>query len=435
MAPLVKMMILTFFLIALSSKLSPLPRHSLPPPPPSPSDGLSLELIPPHSPKSPFYKKTHHSSLGIVNPLISPSKQGGMLISVGIGTGDDGTAPYKSYLLRLDTGTDLTWIQCEECNIEDENHRCYSQRGEPYPNSKSGSYRPVPKSHPFCLPGDYDEERGRCTYSIQNFEYGLNSSGVLAADTFTFPSPTGTARVNNIGFGCGYKNYNPSASHDYEVTGVFGMSRGFRSFLRQYQYERFSYCLAPYVKNENPPQTYLRFGSEVRPPPTYFQTLDLLMLGSNKYYYYVELEDLGVNSQRLRIDRTKFGNQPLLLDTGFPGSYFLNAVHEELVGKLDSILITAAGEFSKIIRDDSSICYKRMRKPPQGFTPNIPSVNYFFKGGAHLNLPPQNVFERMEVTESTTRRVREWFYLNIFSSQIKNILGAYQQTDFKFIFE
>ncbi|RYR61176.1 hypothetical protein Ahy_A04g018305 [Arachis hypogaea] len=140
---LMKMMILAFFLflMVLSSMSSPLP-----PPPSSLCDGLSFELIPSHSLKSLFY----YSNL--VNPLVSLYKQD-LVVKIGIGTIDiEGDVAYKSYLLALDTGSDLIWIQCEKCKIQDENHRCYPQKEEPFSDSKSRTYQPLPSSHPLCKP-------------------------------------------------------------------------------------------------------------------------------------------------------------------------------------------------------------------------------------------------------------------------------------------
>ncbi|XLU54476.1 hypothetical protein S245_049124 [Arachis hypogaea] len=417
-----KMMILAFFffLMVLSSTSSPLP-----PPPPSLSDGLSLELIPPHSPKSPFY----HSNL--VNPLVSPYKQG-VVVKIGIGTIDiEDDVAYKSYLLVFDTGSDLIWIQCEECKIQDENHRCYPQKEELFPDSKSRTYQPLPSSYPLCKYGRSDE-KGRCIYTVKYKTGSINSTGVLSSETFRFlstSSPSGTEKVREIVFGCGYKNYDDDRNDGdaYQIAGIFGMSPGPLSFLSQYKGKKFSYCMVPrHVKN--PPPTYLRFASEVK-PLTRFQTVDLLMTKATKSLFILQLEDLGVNGKRLRIDRRRLGNQQLVVDSGSTNSLMLNGAHEKLVSKLDSILITATGDFKKdVVTFEDQICYKRMRKP-QGFTANIPSVNYYFKGGAHLDLPPQNVFVQK------LKRNTEWFCFNIFPDQQMNLLGAYQQADFKFIFD
>ncbi|RYR15120.1 hypothetical protein Ahy_B04g071843 isoform A [Arachis hypogaea] len=409
-----------FFLMVLSSTSSPLP-----PPPPSLSDGLSLELIPPHSPKSPFY----HSNL--VNPLVSPYKQG-VVVKIGIGTIDiEDDVAYKSYLLVFDTGSDLIWIQCEECKIQDENHRCYPQKEEPFPDSKSRTYQPLPSSYPLCKYGRSDE-KGRCIYTVKYKTGSINSTGVLSSETFRFlstSSPSGTEKVREIVFGCGYKNYDDDRNDGdaYQIAGIFGMSPGPLSFLSQYKGKKFSYCMVPrHVKN--PPPTYLRFASEVK-PLTRFQTVDLLMTKATKSLFILQLEDLGVNGKRLRIDRRRLGNQQLVVDSGSTNSLMLNGAHEKLVSKLDSILITATGDFKKdVVTFEDQICYKRMRKP-QGFTANIPSVNYYFKGGAHLDLPPQNVFVQK------LKRNTEWFCFNIFPDQQMNLLGAYQQADFKFIFD
>ncbi|QHO39642.1 aspartic proteinase nepenthesin [Arachis hypogaea] len=177
------------------------------------------------------------------SPLPPPPQSLNVVIKIGIGIIDiEGDVAYKSYLLALDTGSDLIWIQCEKCKIQDENHRRAFQA------------------------------------------------------------------VRGIVIGCGYKNYDDGNAGDaYQITGIFGMSPGPLSFLSQNKPKKFSYCMVPrHVKN--PPPTYLRFGSEVK-PFTRFQTVDLLMTKATKNHFVLQLEDLGVNGKRLRIDRRRLGNQ------------------------------------------------------------------------------------------------------------------------------
>ncbi|XP_057745715.1 aspartic proteinase nepenthesin-1-like [Arachis stenosperma] len=193
----------------------------------------------------------------------------------------------------------------------------------------------------------------------------INSTGVLSSETFRFlstSSPSDTEAVKGIVFGCGYKNYDDdgNAGDAYQIAGTFGMSPGPRSFLSQYKAKKISFCMVPrYVKN--PPSTYLRFGSEVK-PLTRFQTVDLLMTRATKNHFVLQLEDLGVNGKRLRIDRRKLGDQQLVVDSGSTDSFILNGAHEKLVSKLDSILITATGDFEKdVVTFKDKICHNRMK--------------------------------------------------------------------------
>ncbi|XP_057745714.1 aspartic proteinase nepenthesin-1-like [Arachis stenosperma] len=252
----------------------------------------------------------------LTDKIFSPYKQD-VVVKIGIGTIDiEGDVAYKSYPLALDTGSDLIWIQCEECKIQDENHRCYPQKEQPFTDSKSRTYQPLPSSHLLCK-YSRSNEKGHCIYTVN-----------------------GTEAVKGIVFGCGYKNYDDdgNAGDAYQIAGTFGMSPGPRSFLSQYKAKKFSFCMVPrYMKN--PPSTYLRFGSEVK-PLTRFQTVDLLMTRATKNHFVLQLEDLGVNGKRLRIDRRKLRDQQLVVDFGSTDSFMLNGAHEKLVNKLDSILIT-----------------------------------------------------------------------------------------------
>ncbi|XP_015961776.1 aspartyl protease family protein 2-like [Arachis duranensis] len=239
----------------------------------------------------------------LTSSLVSPYKQD-VVVKIGIGTIDiEGDVAYKSYLLALDTGSDLIWIQCEECKIQDENHRCYPQKEEPFPDSKSRTFQPLPSSHPLCKHSRSDE-KGHCIYTVKYKTESINSTGVLSSETFRFP-----------------------LLRHQVIAGIFGMSPGPLSFLSQYKPKKFSYCMVPrHVKN--PPPTYLRFGSEVK-PFTRFQTVDLLMTKATKNHFVLQLEDLGVNGKRLWIDRRRLGNQQLVVDSGSTDSCMLNGAHEK----------------------------------------------------------------------------------------------------------
>ncbi|XP_072090647.1 aspartyl protease AED1-like [Arachis hypogaea] len=154
-----------------------------------------------------------------------------MVVKIGIGTIDiEGDVAYKFYLLVFDTVSDLIWIQCEECKIQDENHRCYPQEEEPFPDSKSRTYQPLPSSYPLCKNG-LSDEKGHSIYTVKYKTGSINSTGVLSSETFRFlstSSPSDTEKVKEIVFGCGYKNYDDdgNAGDAYQIAGVFGMSPG-----------------------------------------------------------------------------------------------------------------------------------------------------------------------------------------------------------------
>ncbi|CAL0317342.1 unnamed protein product [Lupinus luteus] len=378
-------------------------------------NGLTLELIPPYSPKSPLFipnltfeermqmlvrqsqarvQHLYHmfSSTLLPNdseyflqrdtiqtPIIKRIAISSMLIEVGIGTFNNDT--YKSYLLVMDTGSGITWIQCEDCHLKP-NGNCYPQKEVYFPNSKSKSYIP------FNPPSPY------------NITYGdsSNSSGFYAKETFTFPSSSSSSshlKLPNIVFGCGTNNHSPHGNS--LVAG-------------------------------NPPAMYLRFGTNIK-PPTSSKTINLI---KSSTLYAVKIIDLGVNGEQLYIDQKlfysdKIKSNGIIVDSGSSTSFLSKGAYDIVASKLDNHFSKHKEEFMKL-NMEGKLCYSRI-KGAQGYN-NIPGVTYYFEGGAQLDVVPEDTFFRQADPSKT-----ELFCFAIFPSTSKlNLLGAFQQANFKFIF-
>ncbi|KAM1917891.1 hypothetical protein ACFX13_037441 [Malus domestica] len=179
-------------------------------------DGLTLKLISRNSPESPFYQPNltyeqriqdlaHQLARAQYLMTTLASKKNQTLDSftpetvhmifnnfqdlasyhVRIGVGTLSTAPqYKSYNLLVDTGSDLTWLQCDGCRTH-----CFKSVDEPFPISASSSYKPLPcRNHPLCE-ADCDGEF--CAF-IRTYGDGHTTvQGVLASETLSFESSTG----------------------------------------------------------------------------------------------------------------------------------------------------------------------------------------------------------------------------------------------------
>ncbi|CAL0317339.1 unnamed protein product [Lupinus luteus] len=412
------------------------------------SHDLTLELIPPHSRKSPLFipnltfeermqmqvqqsqNRVQHLShmisstlhlnfpesslLGntISIPVIRRTPTSNMLVEVGIGTFSDGS--YKSYLLVMDTGGKIIWTQCEGCRQKPSGH-CYSQKEDYFSNSKSKSYIPFNPSSPYTeIYGD-----------------GSNSSGFYAKETFTFPSThlsSPYSKFPNIVFGCGINNH--FASENFERAGVFSMSMDNMSFISQIGTQSkgiFSYC---FVRSDlqNPPPMYLRFGSNITSP----QSSTTIKLLTSSTLYAVNMVDLGVNGEQLRIDKRllypdNITTKGLIVDSGSSISYLSKGAYDVVVRKLEQHFSKHKGEFIKLDVGDR-LCYSRIKGIKE--YDNIPSVTYYFEGGSKLDVIPEGTFIRVAKSGEL-----ETFCLMILPTTFKlNILGAFQQVNVKFIF-
>ncbi|XP_021900374.1 aspartic proteinase Asp1 [Carica papaya] len=134
--------------------------------------------------------------------------------------------PPKPYFLDLDTGSDLTWLQCDA--------PCVSCTETPHP-----LYRPsndlVPSNDPLCIalhsPGNHQcQDPEQCDYEVE-YADGGSSLGVLLRDVFALNYSNGIRIKPRLALGCGYDQL-PGASH-HPLDGVLGLGKGKASILSQ----------------------------------------------------------------------------------------------------------------------------------------------------------------------------------------------------------
>ncbi|KAF7849317.1 hypothetical protein BT93_L0979 [Corymbia citriodora subsp. variegata] len=230
----------------------------------------------------------------------------GYVVTIGLGT------PTKNLTLLFDTGSALTWTQCEPCIVS-----CYSQAEPIFDPSQSSSYANISCSAPSCinLPSGTDQQPGcsdsTCVYTVS---YGdlSSSSGFFATETLTL---TPTDVITNFEFGCGEDNegtFNGSA-------GLLGLARDPVSFLEQSasQYgQYFSYCLPPLSSCTG----YLTFGRGMDTSPSLNFT-PMLTVGQNSLFYGINITGISVAGNPLSIPSTVFSNSGTILDSGTTLTY------------------------------------------------------------------------------------------------------------------
>ncbi|KAF9678920.1 hypothetical protein SADUNF_Sadunf07G0086600 [Salix dunnii] len=135
--------------------------------------------------------------------------------------------PSKPYFLDVDTGSDLTWLQCDVPNA-----RC---REAPHPYYKP-SNNLVPWKDPICqsLHTDGDQRRetpDKCHYKVE-YADGGSSLGVLVRDAFNlnFTSEKHQSPLLALGL-CGYGQDFGETYHP--IDGVLGLGRGKSSIVSQ----------------------------------------------------------------------------------------------------------------------------------------------------------------------------------------------------------
>ncbi|CAL9239752.1 unnamed protein product [Arabidopsis halleri] len=137
--------------------------------------------------------------------------------------------PPKAFEFDIDTGSDLTWVQCDApctgCNLPPKLQ--YKPKGNT-----------VPCSDPICLalhiPNNPQcpNPKEQCDYEVNYADQG-SSMGALVIDQFPFKLLNGLAMQPRLAFGCGYDQSYPSAHPPPATAGVLGLGRGKIGLLTQ----------------------------------------------------------------------------------------------------------------------------------------------------------------------------------------------------------
>ncbi|KAJ6289128.1 hypothetical protein OIU76_025013 [Salix suchowensis] len=134
--------------------------------------------------------------------------------------------PSKPYFLDVDTGSDLTWLQCDA--------PCVHCREAPHPYYKP-SNNLVAWKDPICqsLHADGDqrcENPGQCDYEVE-YADGGSSLGVLVRDAFNLNFTSEKRQSPLLALGCGYDQDLGGSYHP--IDGVLGLGRGKSSIVSQ----------------------------------------------------------------------------------------------------------------------------------------------------------------------------------------------------------
>ncbi|KAG2399358.1 Aspartic proteinase [Vigna angularis] len=174
------------------------------------------------SSSSPFLLNRFRSGSAVVFPVHGNVYPVGFYnVTLNIGQ------PPRPYFLDIDTGSDLTWLQCDApCS------RC-SQTPHPL-------YRPsndlVPCRHALCASlhhnDNYDcEVPHQCDYEVEYADH-YSSLGVLLHDVYTLNFTNGVQLKVRMALGCGYDQIFPDPSH-HPLDGMLGLGRGKTSLTSQ----------------------------------------------------------------------------------------------------------------------------------------------------------------------------------------------------------
>ncbi|XP_022138043.1 aspartyl protease family protein At5g10770-like isoform X2 [Momordica charantia] len=290
---------------------------------------------------------------------------GNYIVSVGLGT------PKKELSLIFDTGSDLTWTQCEPCA-----RYCYSQKDPVFAPSKSTSYSNISCSSPSCsqLESGTGNEPG-CSSATKSCIYGIQygdqsfSVGYFAKETLSLSSYD---VIENFLFGCGQNNRGLFGS----AAGLLGLGQDKISIVKQtaQKYGQiFSYCLPKTASSTG----YLTFGGGGNGGALKYTPITKAHGVAN--FYGLDVVGIKVGGTQLPISSSVFSTSGAIIDSGTVITRLPPAAYDALKSAFQKGM-TAYPKAPELSILDT--CYDLSKYT----SVDVPKVSFLFKGGTELDL-------------------------------------------------
>lgn len=303
------------------------------------------------------------------SPVVSGMDQGSGEYFSKIGVG----SPQRDQLMVLDTGSDVSWIQCEPCSD------CYQQADAIYNPALSSTFKYVGCQEKLCQELDVQgcSRSGNCYYQV-SYGDGSYTLGNFATETVTL----GGSVVPNVALGCGHDNEGLFVG----AAGLLGLGGGSLSFPSQLTDDNgkiFSYCL---VDRDSESSSTLQFGRAAVPNGAV--VAPMLKNSRLDTFYYVSLSGISVAGKMLPISDSVFGidaagNGGVIVDSGTAVTRLQTAAYDSLRDAF------RAGTKTLPSTDGISLfdtCYDLSSKD----SVDVPIVAFHFSGGGSMSLPAKN---------------------------------------------
>ncbi|EPS67652.1 hypothetical protein M569_07122 [Genlisea aurea] len=226
--------------------------------------------------------------------------------------------PPRPYFLDPDTGSDLTWLQCDAPCV-----RC-TEGFHPL-------YRPsndlVVCKDPLCASlhsSDYTcDNPEQCDYEVE-YADGGSSLGVLVNDFFTLNLTAGVRMSPRLTIGCGYDQL--AGSSDHPLDGVLGLGKGKSSIVSQLRDQGvvknvIGHCLSRVGKGG-----FVFFGDDLYDSSRVTWTP---MSHEHNNHYAAGLAELRFGGRS-----TGFKNLNVVFDSGSSYTYFTSHIYQAVVSMI-----------------------------------------------------------------------------------------------------
>ncbi|KAL5676751.1 hypothetical protein ACJX0J_012882, partial [Zea mays] len=236
--------------------------------------------------------------------------------------------PAKPYFLDVDTGSDLTWLQCDA--------PCRSCNKVPHPLYRPTANRLVPCANALCTAlhsGQGSNNKcpspKQCDYQIK-YTDSASSQGVLINDSFSLPMRSSNIRPG-LTFGCGYdQQVGKNGAVQAAIDGMLGLGRGSVSLVSQLKQQGITKNVVGHCLSTNG-GGFLFFGDDVV-PSSRVTWVPMAQRTSGNYY--------SPGSGTLYFDRRSLGVKPMevVFDSGSTYTYFTAQPYQAVVSAFEQHL-------------------------------------------------------------------------------------------------
>lgn len=242
--------------------------------------------------------------------------------------------PPRPYHLDMDTGSDLTWIQCDA--------PCTSCAKGPHPLYKPTKQSLVSSENLICKEVQSNQKYGysdsgdQCDYEIE-YEDRSSSLGVLARDEMQLMASNGTLLKPNFIFGCAYDQQGQLSVSPAKTDGIIGLSGAKISLPSQLASRGFirnvvGHCIARGENNHG----YMFLGDDFL--PQWGMTWVPMLNSHSSNSYHSEIIKLAYGGEQLLLGGRGNSVGQVVFDTGSSYTYFPKEAYYDLVASLEDFL-------------------------------------------------------------------------------------------------
>lgn len=213
-------------------------------------------------------------------------------------------SPTKTFNLKLDSSTHLTFLECDPC---DDNHKCYDSKSSntfspiscnnsslcPLSPNATNPYNATTRTTTslslLCTPSNF------CRYDVSSFSAGYLVSDTLQLTSSITDQENSLSVVHGFVFGCGTSNGVLPEDDGGGVDGRVSLTAHRFSLLSQLRVTRFSHCLWPSSAGS---RNYIRLGSVAAYGGDMMLVPMLNTTERNSYSYHLALFGISLAQQR-----------------------------------------------------------------------------------------------------------------------------------------